>query len=58
MGITVNYILNKIIKYIILYYMRYDINYKYRKISIIEVGVFLFTPLKLSVEQLKDLKIK
>jgi WD40 repeat protein len=27
MGITVNYILNKIIKYIILYYMRYDINY-------------------------------
>jgi hypothetical protein len=58
MGITVNYILNKIIKYIILYYMRYDINYKYRKISIIEVGVFSFTPLKLSVEQLKDLKIK
>jgi WD40 repeat protein len=27
MGITVNYILNKIIKYIIIYYMRYNINY-------------------------------
>ena len=27
MGITVNYILNKVIKYIIIYYMRYNINY-------------------------------